>query len=76
MIVTPVSRPMKSSRCVGNVPSDAGVIRCLDNDPASPSTNTIGRNRPSSMTIPNAVLYQVVLTDIPANACRCCSRPR
>ena len=68
MIVTPVSMPTNTSRWVGSLPSAAGVMRCLDNDPASPNTNTIGRNRPSNMVIPKAALYQVVLTDMPANA--------
>ena len=53
---------------MGNVPIDSGVVPCLASEPASASTNTIGRNRPKTIAKPRAVLYQTVLTLIPANA--------
>ena len=69
MTVTPTSMPTNSGRWVGSVPADAG--HRAPAGPASrpaPSTKTIGRNRPSSMHSPSAVLYQAVLTVRPANA--------
>ena len=57
--------PTNSSRWVGSVPSDAGTGFCRASDPASPSTKIIGRNRPSSIVSPSAVLYQSVFTEMP-----------
>ena len=50
-------------RPVGGQGADRlGLCPCLASEPASASTKTIGRNRPSSMAMPRAVLYQSVLT--------------
>ena len=59
---------MNCRRWVGRVPADAGTGCCLASDPARPSTKMIGSSRPRSITIPSAVLYQAVLTLMPANA--------
>src|ERR1700738_5251081 len=66
--VTPATIPTNCGRCVGSVPSDAGVVPCLASEPASASARTIGRNLPNAMVSPSAVLNQTVLTLIPANA--------
>jgi hypothetical protein len=60
--------PTNCGRCVGSVPADTGTGSCRASEPASPMTSTIGRNRPSSIAIPSAVLYQVVFSLMPANA--------
>ena len=49
-------QPVRRQRALGRRAS----VCCRASDPARPSTNTIGRNRPSSMTMPSAVLYQIV----------------
>ena len=60
--------PTNCGRWVGSVPTDAGVLPCLASEPARASTKIIGRNRPNTIARPSAVLYQSVLTVIPANA--------
>src|SRR5262249_49509736 len=66
--VTPATIPTNCGRWVGRVPTDSGVVPCLASEPARASTSTIGRNLPKTMASPRAVLYQLVLTLIPANA--------
>src|SRR5512143_3658256 len=66
--VTPASIPTNCGRCVGSVPADTGTGCWRASAPARPSTNTIGRNRPTSIASPSAVLYQVVFPVRPANA--------
>ena len=60
--------PTNCGRWVGRVPIDSGVCPCRASDPASARTSTIGRNLPNAIASPSAVLYQSVLTVIPANA--------
>ena len=68
MSVTPATIPTNWGRWVGRVPIDSGVWPCLASEPARASTSTIGRNRPSTIARPSAVLYQSVLTLRPAKA--------
>jgi hypothetical protein len=50
------------------VPAVAGDGRCVASEPANPRTSTIGRNLPNNIANPRVVLYQTVLTLIPAKA--------
>src|SRR5215472_9565127 len=68
MRMTPMSMPTKSGLYVGMVPTLSGTVCCLASDPARPRAKIIGANLATSMTIPPAVLYQVVFVVRPANA--------
>jgi hypothetical protein len=59
---------MNSGLWVGSVPAEAGTCFCRANEPAMPSTKTIGANRPNSIANPSAVFHHVVFTVMPANA--------
>src|SRR5262249_14733681 len=56
------------SPSVGNVPLVIGTYFFSASDPARARTGTIMKKRPIVMAVPNSVLYQGVLTLIPANA--------
>src|SRR5215469_7850829 len=60
--------PTNSGVLVSRVPALAGTGCCLASDPARPSANSSGANRPSSITMPPAMLYQYVFVPRPANA--------
>ena len=53
---------------MGSVPSEPGTGRCRASEPASASTSTIGRKRPSSIASPVAVSHHGVFTVMPPNA--------
>src|SRR6204780_5675692 len=60
--------PTNSGVLVSRVPTLAGVFPCRASEPARPSANSSGANRPSSITMPPTVLYQMVFVSSPANA--------
>jgi hypothetical protein len=67
-MATPLRTATNCGRYVGRVPAVTGTRLWRASDPARPSTKITGRNRPNNIASPSAVLYQVVLTEIPANA--------
>src|SRR3984893_8296378 len=68
MRMTPTSMPTNSGVLVSSVPALAGTGLCLASDPARPSAKISGANLPISITMPPAVLYQVVFVVRPAKA--------
>src|SRR5215467_10418935 len=68
MRITPTTMPTNSGVLVSSVPALAGTGLCLASDPARPSAKISGANRPSSITTPPRVWYQVAAVPRPANA--------
>src|SRR5580658_11308232 len=68
MRMTAMSMPANSGVLVSRVPALWGTGLCLASDAARPSANISGANRPSSMTMPPTMLYQLVFVVRPANA--------
>src|SRR5215467_4843295 len=68
MRITPTTMPTNSGVLVSSVPALAGTGACRASDPARPSAKISGANRPSSMTTPPRVWYQVAAVPRPANA--------
>src|SRR5690606_1351700 len=68
MMIVPTSSPVYSGLSVRRVPAVAGTGFCSASEPASASTNTIGRNRPRSIARPIVVLNHCVSAFRPANA--------
>src|ERR1022692_5060414 len=68
MRMTATSMPTKRGVLVSRVPSLAGTVPCLASDPARPRAKISGANRPSSITTPPIVLYQIVFVPRPPNA--------
>src|SRR5215472_7670089 len=66
--MTATSMPTNSGFLVSSVPTLSGVFPCLASEPARPSAKISGANRPSSITMPPMVLYQIVFVVRPANA--------
>ena len=64
---TPAERE-NSGVVTGNVPAEAGTVFFFARLPAIASMGMIMKNRPTSMVIAPAVLYQSVLPFNPANA--------
>src|SRR5215470_13840245 len=60
--------PTNSGVRVSRVPALAGTGLCRASDPARPSAKISGANRPSSITTPPSVWYQVAAVPRPANA--------
>src|SRR5215470_2921446 len=60
--------PTNSGVLVSSVPALAGTGLCRASDPARPSAKISGANRPSSITTPPRVWYQVAAVPRPANA--------
>src|SRR5215469_15479933 len=60
--------PTNSGVLVDSVPALSGVFPCLASEPARPSAKISGPNRPSSITMPPTVLYQIVFVVRPAKA--------
>src|SRR5215467_14389247 len=60
--------PTNSGVRVSRVPALAGTGLCRASDPARPSAKISGANRPSSITTPPRVWYQVAAVPRPANA--------
>ena len=52
----------------GSVPAELGTGVCRASEPASASTNTMGRKRPATMHSPSSVLPKVVAVVMPAKA--------
>src|ERR1700683_532165 len=63
-----MSMPTNSGFLVSRVPTLAGTLPCLAREPARPRAKISGANRPSSMTTPPIVLYQIVFVVRPAKA--------
>src|ERR1700746_186103 len=68
MRITPTTMPTNSGVLVSSVPALAGTGCCLARDPARPSANSSGANRPSSITTPPTMLYQYVFGPRPGEA--------
>src|SRR3984957_14113893 len=68
MRITPMSMPTNSGVLVSSVPALAGTGLCLASDPARPRAKISGANRPSSITTPPDIWYQVAAVPRPANA--------
>src|SRR5215467_13758607 len=68
MRTTPTTMPTNSGVLVSSVPALSGTGCCLASEPARPSAKISGANRPSSITTPPTVLYQIVFVPRPANA--------
>src|SRR5215467_14611896 len=68
MRITPTTRPTNNGVLVSSVPALAGTGLCRASDPARPSAKISGANRPSSITTPPRVWYQVAAVPRPANA--------
>src|SRR6516162_11541727 len=68
MRITPTTMPTNSGVLVSRVPALAGTGLCRASDPARPSAKISGANRPSSITTPPSVWYQVAAVPRPANA--------
>src|SRR5215469_13887627 len=68
MRITPTTMPTNNGVLVSSVPALAGTGLCLASDPARPSAKISGANRPSSITTPPTVWYQVAAVPRPANA--------
>src|SRR5262244_3213876 len=68
MRITPTTMPTNSGVRVSRVPALAGTGLCRASDPARPSAKISGANRPSSITTPPSVWYQVAAVPRPANA--------
>src|SRR3954468_20155379 len=66
--ITPIRRRLNSGAVTGNVPSEGGTYFFPARLPAIASAGMIIRNRPTSIVIAPAVLYQRVLVVNPANA--------
>src|SRR5712691_1378263 len=60
--------PTNSGLRVSSVPALTGTVPCLASEPARPSAKISGANRPSSITTPPTVLYQIVFVVRPAKA--------
>src|SRR5262249_29860388 len=60
----PENRPV----FVGNVPADGGTVCLRTSAPASASTGTMSKKRPTSIEIAPVVLNQSVLPERPPNA--------
>src|SRR5215469_583040 len=68
MRITPTTMPTNSGVLVSSVPALAGTGACRASEPARPSAKISGANRPSSITTPPRVWYQVAAVPRPANA--------
>src|SRR5215471_15943029 len=68
MRITPTTMPTNNGVRVSRVPALAGTGLCRASDPARPSAKISGANRPSSITTPPRVWYQVAAVPRPANA--------
>src|SRR2546421_864331 len=66
--VTPITRPLNSGVCVGNVPAVTGTAFLRAIDPAMASTGMMRKKRPTSIASPIVVSYQCVAVVRPANA--------
>src|SRR4029077_10766243 len=66
--ITPTSRMLNSGVVTGNVPSDGGTYFFFARFPAIASMGRIMKNRPTSIVIPPAMLYQGVFQCSPPNA--------
>src|ERR1700756_1352223 len=66
--ITPIRSTVNSGVVTGNVPREGGTYFLPARFPAMASMGMIIRNRPTSMVIPPAVLYQSVFVVKPANA--------
>src|SRR5262245_631755 len=68
MRITPIKSTVKSGVVTGNVPKDGGTYFFCARLPATANIGMIIKNRPTSIVIAPAVLYQVVLVVKPAKA--------
>src|ERR1700729_2642120 len=68
MRMTATSKPTNNGVLVSSVPALAGTGLCLASDPARPRAKISGANRPSSITTPPDIWYQVAAVPRPANA--------
>src|ERR1700735_4476154 len=66
--MTAMSMPTNSGVLVSSVPALAGTGCCLASDPARPSANISGANRPKIITKPPTTWYQVAAEPSPPNA--------